>query len=317
MIWVIGCNGMLGSELVRQLKENKLPWVGTGKEVDITDYSALEAFTKSIETASYFPSQLSRSERQINWIINCAAYTNVPKAEEEQEAAQALNEKGPLNIARIARKIGAKLIHISTDYVFDGTSTVPYTEEMPKAPLGVYGITKSAGEDAIQKEMNTYYIIRTSWLYGYNGKNFVYTMTNAMNQKENLNVVDDQIGTPTNAEDLASVIIRFMDRSVHASGFFGKNSIPSYGIYNYSNGGQTNWFEFASEINKLGKKYKRITNNCDITPCSTEEYNSESKRPAYSVLNKDKICSELKIKIPDWKVSLEKFIKGSAFNSEQ
>lgn len=317
MIWVIGYKGMLGTEVVKQLQEKKLPWIGTDIEVDISDYNALEKFTKSIETASYFPSQLSRNERQINWVINCAAYTNVSKAEEEYEQAEKINTLGSTNIARICRKIGAKLIHISTDYVFDGNSTTPYNEDSIKSPLNVYGKTKSAGEDAIQKEMNTYYIIRTSWLYGYNGKNFVYTMTNAMNQKENLNVIDDQVGTPTNAEDLVSVIIRFVERSIHATGFFGKNSIPSYGIYNYSNSGQTTWFEFASEINKLGKKYKRITNNCDITPCSTEDYNSGIKRPAYSVLNKVKICNELKIKIPDWKISLEKFIKGTTFNSEQ
>ena len=314
MIWLIGCKGMLGSEIAKQLDGYKLPWVGTDKKVDITDFNALEAFTKSIETASYFPSQLSRSQRQINWIINCAAYTNVEKAEEDIELAQKLNELGPLNIARISRIIGAKLIHISTDYVFDGSSEIPYTEDMQKSPLCVYGLTKSNGEEAIQKEMNTYYIIRTSWLYGFKGKNFVYTMTKAMEAKDEIKVVNDQFGTPTCTVDLASVIIRIIDRSEHASGFFGKNSIPSYGIYHFSNGGETNWYDFANEIYKLGKKYGRISSECIINSCTTEEYGAKVKRPKYSVLNKSKICSELKIKLPDWKVSLDKFIKSNEFS---
>ena len=316
MIWVIGCNGMLGKEVVKQVQDKKLPWVGTDKEVDITDYHALESFTKSIETASYFPSSLSRSERLINWVINCAAYTDVENAEEERDEAKAVNETGSLNIARICRKIGAKLIHMSTDYVFDGTNNTPYTEEDSKNPVNFYGSTKSAGEDAIQKEMNTYYIIRTSWLYGFEGKNFVYRMINSMSLSNEVNVINDQTGTPTNAEDLASIILKFIDKSTHAAGLFGKNSIPSYGIYNFTNGGQTTWYEFAKEIYKLGHKHGKLNTECNIVPCKTEDYTCKAKRPAYSVLNKDKICSELKIKLPDWKVSLEKFIKSNRFNCQ-
>lgn len=316
MIWVTGCNGMLGKEVVKQLQEKKLPWIGTDKEVDITDYHALESFTKSIETASYFPSSLSRSERLINWVINCAAYTDVEKAEEEREEAKAVNETGALNIARICRKIGAKLIHISTDYVFDGTNNTPYSEEDSKNPVNFYGSTKSAGEDAIQKEMNTYYIIRTSWLYGFEGKNFVYRMINSMSLSNEVNVINDQTGTPTNAEDMASVILRFIDKSTHASGLFGKNSIPAYGVYNFTNGGQTTWYDFAQVIYKLGHKHGKLNTECNIVPCKTEDYTCKAKRPAYSVLNKDKICSELKIKLPDWKVSLEKFIKSNRFNCQ-
>ena len=145
MIWLIGCKGMLGSEVAKQLEEKKLPWVGTDKEVDITDPQALLDFTNKIETAAYFPSDLRRADRKIRWIINCSAYTNVDKAEEDVELAEKLNATGPLNIARLARSIGAKLIHISTDYVFDGQGSTPYTEDMAKAPLGVYGRTKAAG----------------------------------------------------------------------------------------------------------------------------------------------------------------------------
>ena len=314
MIWLIGCKGMLGSEVSKQLEEAKLPWVGTDKEVDITDPKALQDFVNKIETASYFPSNLSRKERTIKWIINCSAYTNVDKAEEDTELAEKLNALGPMNIARIARSIGAKLIHISTDYVFNGTATTPYLEDMQKEPLGVYGKTKAAGEDAILKEMNTFYIIRTAWLYGYDGRNFVYTMSKVMNSHDTIKVVNDQRGTPTYAPDLASVILKFITKNENAKSFFGKKSAPAYGIYHFTNEGQTNWYEFACEIYKLCRKYGRVTQDCNVTPCTTEEYGAKVQRPAYSVLSKEKIAKALKIKIPEWQTSLEKFIKNSRFN---
>ncbi len=316
MIWLIGCKGMLGSEVAKQLDEKKLPWVGTDSEVDITDPQALLDFTNKIETAAYFPSDLPKADRKIHWVINCAAYTNVDKAEEEPELAEKLNAAGPLNIARISRSIGAKLIHISTDYVFDGNANLPYTEDMPKAPLGVYGQTKAAGEDAIMKEMNTYYIIRTAWLYGFAGKNFVYTMTKLMNSQNELKVVNDQKGSPTFTSDLAAVILRFIDKNDNAKAFFGKNSAPAYGIYHFINAGQISWYDFACEIYRLGRKFGRITQDCSITPCSTEEYGASVKRPAWSVLSKDKISKALKIKIQDWKNSLEKFMKSERFNPQ-
>lgn len=316
MIWLIGCKGMLGSEVAKHLDEKKLPWIGTDREVDITDPQALLDFTNKIETAAYFPSDLKKADRKIQWIINCAAYTNVDKAEEDTELAEKLNAIGPLNIARTARSIGAKLIHISTDYVFDGQGSVPYTEDMQKSPLGVYGRTKAAGEDAIMKEMNTYYIIRTAWLYGFDGRNFVYTMTKAMNGHDSVRVVNDQKGTPTYAPDLASVILRFIEKSDNAKSFFGKNSAPAYGIYNFTNEGATTWFDFTREIYRLGRKFGRITQECTVNPCTTEEYGAKVQRPAWSVLNKDKISKALKIKIPEWQNSLEKFMKSERFRSE-
>ena len=316
MIWLIGCKGMLGSEVAKQLDEKKLPWVGTGKEVDITDPQALLDFTNRIETAAYFPSELPRNDRKIKWIINCAAYTNVDMAENDSELAEKVNTAGPLNIARTARSIGAKLIHISTDYVFDGTASSPYTEEMPKSPLGVYGQTKACGEDAIMKEMNTYYIIRTSWLYGPNGHNFVNTMINVMNSHENINVVNDQKGSPTFTHDLAAVILRFMDKNDNAKAFFGKNSAPAYGIYHYTDDGEITWYDFAKEIYRLGRKFGRITQECTVNPCTTEEYGANVQRPAYSVLSKEKISKALKLKIPEWQSSLEKFMKSERFRNE-
>ena len=316
MIWLIGCKGMLGSEVAKQLDEKKLPWVGTDREVDITDPQALLDFTNKIETAAYFPSDLKKADRKIQWIINCAAYTNVDKAEEDTELAEKLNTIGPLNIARTARSIGAKLIHISTDYVFDGQGNQPYTEDMPKAPLGVYGRTKAAGEEAIMKEMNTYYIIRTAWLYGFDGRNFVYTMTKAMNGHDSVRVVNDQKGTPTYAPDLAAVILRFKEKSDNAKSFFGKNSAPAYGIYHFTNEGATTWFDFTKEIYRLGRKFGRITQECTVNPCTTEEYGANVQRPAYSVLSKEKISKALKLKIPEWQNGLEKFMKSERFRNE-
>ena len=316
MIWVIGNKGMLGTEVCRQLAEKNYNFVGTDRETDITSIDALEGFVDSVETNAYFPSKIAHKDRKITWIINCSAYTNVEKAEEETELAAKLNEDGPRNIARVARKIGAKLIHISTDYVFGGNGTSPYTEDGEKNPLGVYGKTKLAGEVAIQKEMNTYYIVRTAWLYGFDGKNFVYTMTKLMNTHDQIKVVNDQKGTPTCAPDLADVLIKLIEKNDGAKSIIGKHSAPSYGIYHFTNAGETNWHEFASCIYKLGKKYGRITNECTVNPCSTEEYGAKVERPAYSVLCKDKIIKELKIKIPEWQVSLEKFIKSDRFKYE-
>ena len=157
MIWVIGCEGLLGKQLSNILKENKIHWVGTDKEVDITSWEALNNFEKSVETASYYLSEnVPRSEKTIKWIINCASYTNVEQAETNAEEADQINNIGALNIARIARKIGAKLIHISTDYVFNGNRTKPYSEDMEPSPINTYGLSKLNGEIAIQKEMVQY-----------------------------------------------------------------------------------------------------------------------------------------------------------------
>ena len=312
MVWLIGCKGMLGTEVAKQLTEARIPFVGTDKEVDITDPHALEDFEANVERESYL--QYDSADRHIRWIINCSAYTNVDKAEEDVELAEKLNALGPLNIARVARKIGAKLIHISTDYVFNGRGNEPYTEDMEKDPLGVYGKTKAEGDEAVQKEMNQYYIIRTAWLYGFDGKNFVYTMTKLMNDRDTIKVVSDQYGTPTFAEDLAGVILKLIKKSDGAKEIFGKKSAPAFGIYHFTDEGVTNWHDFAAEIYRLGTKFGRIKNKCKVDACSTEEYGAKVQRPHYSVLSKAKISKELKIKIPDWKISLERFIKSNRFD---
>ena len=316
MIWLIGCKGMLGTEVARQLDANNIAWVGTDREVDITDPNALETFAQSHDgpvNRTGLTATNGNIPGKINWVINCSAYTDVNKAESEPELAKKLNADGPLNIARATRHIGAKLIHISTDYVFDGTGTRPYTEDMAKQPLGVYGETKAAGEDAVQKEMTQYYILRTAWLYGFDGHNFVYTMTKSMNLNESVKVVEDQKGTPTFAGDLASVILKIIITSANAHGLFGKNSAIPYGVYHCTDLGETNWYAFTKKIYEYGKKFGRITHDCTINPCTTEEYPTPAKRPAYSVLSKDKLQKSLKIKLPKWEDSLEYFMKSDKF----
>lgn len=295
MIWVIGYKGMLGSEICRQLAENNIQFVRTDVDVDITDFKALLEFAR---------------DWSVKWIINCAAYTAVDKAETDIELAKKLNEDGPANIARVADIMGARLIHISTDYVFDGTGDTPRTEDMPVAPIGVYGVTKAAGEKAVMDNCKDYFILRTAWLYGWAGKNFVYTMIRAMNTHDAVKVVNDQKGTPTFAGDLTKVILEIISRG---------NMTP-YGIYHVTDIGEITWWDFTNEIKKQGIETGWINEtgkNCVVNPCTTDEYPTPAKRPAYSVLSKDKIQKALNINLPDWKESLRVFLTNSLFDKSR
>ncbi|MCM1320697.1 MAG: dTDP-4-dehydrorhamnose reductase [Bacteroides sp.] len=293
-LWLIGCSGMLGAEIARQCTQSGIPFVGTDREIDITDRNALEAFAES--------------DGKCSWIVNCAAYTAVDKAEDEIDAARRLNTDGPRNIAAAAKKTGAKLIHISTDYVFDGSASVPYTEDTEKCPASVYGETKAAGEDAVLALLpESSYIIRTAWLYGYDGKNFVYTMTRAMNEYDSRMVVDDQRGTPTFAKDLADVILRIIKSEQN-------DALVPAGIYHCTDIGNISWFDFASEIYRLGREKKLITSECEIIPCKTNQFPTKAKRPAYSVLSKEKIQKALGITLPHWQESLDAFMSSPLFS---
>jgi dTDP-4-dehydrorhamnose reductase len=288
MIWLIGNKGMLGSELEKQLTQNTVEVIGTDRDVDITNLQALEDFAKG---------------KNISWIINCAAYTAVDKAEDEPELAKLLNVTGPENIARTAKKIGAKLVHISTDYVFDGKGTKPYPVDTERNPQSVYGRTKAEGEKAIEAVLpDAHYIIRTAWLYGCNGPNFVYTMIKLMNAKESLNVVNDQKGCPTNAQDLASAIITLVKK---------ENSVPlsvPAGLYHYCSEGQITWYEFALAIQKKAAEKGLITNSCTVHPCTSAEFKSKAVRPQYSVMDLSKTKEILGIVIPSWEESLNEFL---------
>jgi dTDP-4-dehydrorhamnose reductase len=299
MIWLIGNKGMLGTELSLVLERQGLAFTGTDRELDITDCAALDAFAEKL---------LSRStDGSLNWIVNCAAYTAVDKAEDDTEACRRLNVQGARNIAGTAARIKARLIHFSTDYVFDGKGIKengefrPYREDDTTNPTGTYGLTKRDGENAVFEETSAVYIIRTAWLYGEYGNNFVHTMLRLMRERDAVTVVNDQRGSPTWAYDLAETVIVIFEAL--NSG----RDIP-FGIYNFTNEGNISWYDFAREIYTRGRKIGILTGDCTVKPCTSAEFPARVKRPAYSVLDKSKIRNTLGITIPSWDTSLAKFL---------
>ena len=286
MIWLIGNKGMLGTELSLLLEETKLPYIGTDREIDITDTAALKDFARN---------------HNIEWIINCAAYTEVDKAEDEKEICRMLNTEGPRKIGIIAKEISAKVIHISTDYVFNGQGNKPYTEEDITDPIGVYGLTKRGGENALLEENKSSYIIRTAWLYGKHGNNFVHTMLRLMKEKESISVVNDQKGSPTWTKDLTQTIMEIIRQTSNGK------TIP-YGIYNYTNEGEITWFDFAKEINAQAKVLGLLTTPCEVKPCTSADFPANVTRPVYSVLDKTKIKSTIGVVVPNWDKSLKEFL---------
>lgn len=285
---------MLGTELSLLFEKLGIPFVGTDQEVDITNPVAIRDFsqTQSIKQSI---------EQSIEWIINCAAYTAVDKAEDDKENSHLLNTAGPRNIAAQAKELGARLIHISTDYVFNGQGSKPYTEEDSTDPIGIYGLTKRDGEIKVLEENEKSYIIRTAWLYGKYGNNFVHTMLRLMKERESISVVNDQQGSPTWARDLAETISAFI--SLTAEG----KTIP-YGIYHFTNEGEITWFDFAREIYTQAQANGILTKNCEVKPCTSADFPAKVKRPAYSVLDKSKIKTTLGITIPSWDESLRRFL---------
>lgn len=279
-ILVTGANGQLGNEMRIVAKNSTDNYIFTDvTELDITNAKAVEKIV---------------TEDNINVIVNCAAYTNVDKAEDDYMAADRLNNKAVENLAVAAKSAKATLIHISTDYVFKGDKNIPYNENCTTDPLGVYGMTKLAGEKAILQSECDYLIFRTAWLYSVYGNNFVKKMRCLTREWNLLKVVFDQVGTPTYAGDLAVVIYHIIETGKYK----GKN-----GIYHFSNEGVCSWFDFAVEIAALSG------NTCDIQPCHSEEFSSKVKRPHFSVLDKTKIKETFGIKIPYWKDSLVKCIE--------
>lgn len=271
MFLITGSRGQLGSELAKLLPEAVLTDVDT---LDITNAQAVFDFVH---------------QSNIDTIINCAAYTAVDKAEDDEEKAYAINVVGPKNLAQS----GAKIIHVSTDYVFDGCGHKPYTPDDAPHPISVYGRTKLAGETEILKHAQTAVVIRTAWLYSPYGGNFVKTMLKLGSEKDTINVVNDQIGTPTCAADLAQAIVAILPQ-------LNENNS---GIYHFTNEGVCSWFDFAYEIISLARL------NCKVNPIPSSAYPTKAKRPFYSVLDKNKIKSTFNLNIPYWKESLEKCLK--------
>jgi dTDP-4-dehydrorhamnose reductase len=280
-ILVTGSNGQLGSEL-RELSEDFSFWefiFTDEKELDITSEDQVNNFF-----ASFNP----------DVVINCAAYTAVDKAESEEKTAYLINTKAPGILSRASAKYDSLLIHISTDYVFDGRSWTPYTENDKINPLSVYGKSKADGEKAIQESAQKAVIIRTAWLYSSFGKNFVKTMLKYAKEKEVLNVVFDQTGTPTYARDLAKTILQIIPSAIKNSGVE---------ILNFSNEGVVSWYDFAKSI------IEEAEISCRINPINSKDYPQTAPRPFYSVLDKGMIKKKYSIEIPYWRDSLRECLK--------
>ena len=271
MYLITGCNGQLGTELKKRIPNAICADIDT---LDITDMVAVNKFV---------------SENNIDLIINCAAYTAVDKAEDDIDMATKINVDGPRNLA----KTGVKIIHISTDYVFDGTSHKPYTTDDETNPVSVYGKTKRAGELAVLENAPVAVVIRTAWLYSPYGNNFVKTMQRLGRERDSINVVADQIGTPTYAGDLADAIVQIISQM----------NKQNSGVYHFTNMGVCSWYEFASEIMDLS------CINCDVNPINSDQYPTRAKRPFYSVLDKSKIQNVFSIKIKHWKQSLKECLE--------
>lgn len=274
-ILVTGANGQLGNEMrrVAAMDAGRVYLFTDVAELDICDEEAVERFVV---------------ENTIDCIVNCAAYTNVNKAEEDAVLCDKLNHLAPANLARVAARHGAALIHVSTDYVFNGEHYVPYKEDDATSPNSVYGSTKLAGEKAIQALCPQTVIIRTAWLYSTFGNNFVKTMLRLGRERSELGVVFDQIGTPTYAYDLACAIQCILSKGV----------VP--GIYHYSNEGVCSWYDFTKAIFSLGG----IT-TCELKPLHTDEYPTPAARPHFSVLDKTKIKQTYGVEVPYWMDSLK------------
>ena len=282
MIWLIGNKGMLGNDVEEVLGKNNEKYIASDIDVDITNYYELESFVR---------------RKGIDWIINCSAYTAVDKAEDEPEKAFRINADGALNIAKIAKLKGSKLIHISTDYVFDGQKKEPYIEEDEPNPLGVYGKSKLEGERNVKSILNDYFIIRTAWLYGKNGNNFVYTMLRLFDERDEVKVVSDQFGSPTHTVDLAWLIYEIT-----------KKNSKEYGIYHFTNEGKISWYDFAKRIYDISREMGIVKREVKIIPISTNEYPTKAKRPINSYLSKEKVKKIFNLNIRSWNEALRDFL---------
>lgn len=278
-ILVTGANGQLGQSILEQSKNYKEIecFFVTRNELDITNEELINRYFEN---------------KSFDFVVNCAAYTAVDKAEDDQENAYLVNAKATEFLAKITNQKGIPFIHVSTDYVFDGTEAQPRLETDQTNPIGVYGQTKLDGENLALENNSKTIILRTAWVYSRFGNNFVKTMLRLFNDKDSISVVADQIGSPTNAIDLADVILTIIL----------KDDL-TYGIFNYSNEGKCSWFEFAQKIKELSNS------TIEINPVPTSAYPTKAKRPAYSLLDKSKIKEVYQFDIPTWEDSLKKELK--------
>jgi dTDP-4-dehydrorhamnose reductase len=280
VVLVTGANGQLG-QAIQSIS-------GNYPEIDFVFCDSSSLDITNLDTVNQVFEKVKP-----NYCINAAAYTAVDKAESEQEKAISINVIGAKNLAATCKEINTILLHVSTDFVFDGNKSTPYSEEDIPNPTGVYGQTKLDGEKAIQEAFNKYYIIRTSWVYSQFANNFMKTMIRLGSERDSLSVVNDQIGTPTNAVDLAEVLIKIVS-------FNFQLPTSNFGIYNFSNEGNCSWYDFAKKIFEVN--HIKI----DLSPIPTTSYPTPAKRPAYSVLDKSKIKKAFDLQINNWEDSLNK-----------
>jgi dTDP-4-dehydrorhamnose reductase len=275
-ILVTGYSGQLGYDVVREGLNRGLDMIGvSSKELDIADELAVSQFVKELKPDA---------------IIHCAAYTAVDKAEDDKEACWRVNVEGTLFLAKAAKEHNAKVLYISTDYVFNGQGEVPFTEEDPTAPIGYYGQTKFEGEQVIQSLLDEWFVVRISWVFGINGNNFVKTMLRLAETREELNVVGDQVGSPTYTFDIARLLIDMIQSD-------------KYGVYHVSNEGFCSWAEFAQEI------FKQAEKNVKVHSITTEEYPTRAVRPKNSRMSKQKLVDNGFEPLPHWREALHHYLK--------
>lgn len=273
---VTGAAGQLGQDVLKELARKNHEAIGADRQqLDITKEADVQAYINEIKP---------------DVILHCAAYTNVDAAEENEDAAYQVNAAGTEYLAKAAKQVGAKMLCVSTDYVFDGTATEPYEVDQPTKPLGAYGRTKLAGEELLQKHLEQFFIVRTAWVFGVNGNNFVKTMIRLGEERGEVGVVHDQVGSPTYTVDLAKFMVELMETD-------------KYGIYHATNSGICSWYEFAVEI------FKQAGMNVKVNPLTTDQFPRPAARPKYSVLSKKKIEEQGLTPLRGWKEALAAYLK--------
>ncbi|PLR83146.1 dTDP-4-dehydrorhamnose reductase [Bacillus canaveralius] len=276
IVVVTGVQGQLGYDVVKELEKKNHQVYGTDRsQLDITSEADVNAFIDEVKPDA---------------IIHCAAYTNVDRAEEDKETAYNVNALGTQFLAQAAKKAGAKMLLVSTDYVFDGTADKPYETDHPTKPLGVYGETKLAGEQLLTEILDEYFIVRTAWVFGINGHNFVKTMLRLGEERGEVGVVHDQVGSPTYTPDLAKFLVELIETT-------------KYGVYHATNSGECSWYDFAVEI------FKQAGMDVKVNPLTTDQFPRPASRPKYSILSKKKIEEQGLKMLPDWKKALSEYLQ--------
>lgn len=290
-ILITGSNGQLGNELKKIIEIGQAEIAGVSLEIKNSEVIALDI--DDLDITNFLAVKEKLEDIKPDVVINCAAATNVDGCESNEDLAFKVNSLGVKNLAIVCEEIGAKIVQVSTDYVFSGKGDTPLTEFDLVSPYSVYGKTKLLGENYVRDFSSKYFIVRTAWLYGYIGHNFVYTMQRLGKEKDSLKVVNDQKGNPTHANDLAYHILKLIETE-------------NYGIYHCTGKGECTWYDFAKKIMELSNI------ECSVNPCSSEEYKTPAKRPEYSSLDNVMLRCTVGDEMRDWEVALESFIKNNS-----